>query len=85
MNIETATIISTEPAYEGGYITWFNAPSLAANVQSGQFVMVHCSTDGKDPMFARAFSYHRLDGDRFALLYNIVGKGTRWLVEQPNG
>lgn len=85
MNIETATIISTEPAYDGGYITWFNAPLLAANVQPGQFVMVHCSSDGKSPMFARAFSYHRIEGDRFALLYNVVGKGTRWLIEQPNG
>jgi dihydroorotate dehydrogenase electron transfer subunit len=85
VNIETATIISTERAYEGGYVTWFTAPSLAANVQPGQFVMAHCSSDGTDPMFARAFSYHRVKADRFALLYNIVGKGTRWLVEQPNG
>ncbi len=36
-------------------------------------------------MFARAFSYHRVDGDRFALLYNVVGKGTRWLAQQERG
>jgi dihydroorotate dehydrogenase electron transfer subunit len=85
VNIERATILSTEEAYKGGYVTWFRAPALAANVQPGQFVMVHCSAEGLDPMFARAFSYHRIDGDRFALLYNVVGKGTRWLSAQERG
>ena len=85
MIIATATILSTEPAYEGGYLTWFHAPGLSANVQAGQFIMVHCSAEGADPMFARAFSYHRIKGDRFAILYNVVGKGTRWLAAQPRG
>ena len=91
MNIETATLLSTEEVYRGGYVSWFHAPGLAANVQPGQFLMVHCSPadraggPGADPMFARAFSYHRLDGDRFALLYNVVGKGSEWLARQPNG
>jgi dihydroorotate dehydrogenase electron transfer subunit len=47
--------------------------------------MVHCSHEGTDPMFARAFSYYRVDGDRFALLYNVVGRGTAWLAAQPAG
>ena len=85
MNIETTTILSTEEVYDGGFVTWFLAPELAAHVQPGQFVMAHCSVEGMDPMFARAFSYHRVDGDRFALLYNVVGKGTRWLAQQERG
>ncbi|MCK9520338.1 MAG: dihydroorotate dehydrogenase electron transfer subunit, partial [Dehalococcoidia bacterium] len=51
----------------------------------GQFVMVHCSVEGLDPMFARAFSYYKVDGDRFALLYTVVGRGTRWLSERGRG
>jgi len=83
--IEDATIISTEETYRGGYTTWFHAPALTGGTQPGQFVMVHCSTERTDPMFARAFSYHRLDGERFALLYNVAGRGTEWLAAQPTG
>ena len=85
MNIEEARIISTAQAWEGAFITWFHAPTLTRGVEAGQFVMVHCAPSGADPMFARAFSYYRIEGDRFALLYATVGKGTRWLSEQPDG
>jgi dihydroorotate dehydrogenase electron transfer subunit len=85
MNIEGATVLSTELAYEGAHITWFQAPGLTKGVEPGQFVMVHCSAEGTDPMFARAFSYHRVDGDRFALMYQVVGKGTHWLADRKRG
>ncbi len=85
MNIDAATVISNEPAYEGGMVMWLHSPALARGTRPGQFVMVHCSFDGLEPMFARAFSYHRIDGDRFALLYNVVGKGTGWLAQRHAG
>ena len=85
MIITGAAVLSTEPAYQGAYVTWFHAPELAAGVEPGQFVMAHCSAEGLDPMFARAFSYHRLDGDRFALLYQVSGRGTAWLSERRRG
>jgi dihydroorotate dehydrogenase electron transfer subunit len=83
--VETASILSTEPAYDGAFVTWFHAPGLSSNVDPGQFLMVHCSFEHLDPMFARAFSYHRIDGDRFAILYNVVGRGTAWLSSRPRG
>lgn len=85
MIIEPATVLSTEPAFEGAFVTWFHSPGLAANVEPGQFVMAHCSFERTDPMFARAFSYHRIDSDRFALLYSVVGRGTTWLSERQRG
>jgi dihydroorotate dehydrogenase electron transfer subunit len=85
VKIESAQLLSTERAYEGAYVSWFQGPGLAKSVAPGQFVMVHCSTEGTDPMFARAFSYHRLDGSRFALLYQVVGRGTEWLATQQRG
>jgi len=85
MIIETATVLSTERAYEGAYITWFQGPGLSTNVEPGQFVMVHCSDEGVDPLFARAFSYHRVEKDRFALLYQVVGKGSGWLAQRQHG
>jgi len=85
MNIETATVLANETAYEGARLMWFGAPSVAARVEPGQFVMAHCSDDGIDPFFARAFSYHRIDGDRFAILFSVVGKGTAWLAGRRPG
>lgn len=85
MNFETATLLANEPAYEGARIAWFHSPGLAHGVEPGQFVMVHCSFEGTNPMFARAFSYYRVDGDRFAILYAVVGKGTGWLSARMRG
>ena len=85
MKVETATVLSTELSFEGARVTWFHAPALGKGVKPGQFVMVHCSFEHTDPMFARAFSYHRVDGDRFAILYNVVGRGTAWLSERSRG
>jgi dihydroorotate dehydrogenase electron transfer subunit len=83
--IEDVPVLSTERVYENAYVTWFHSPALAANTEPGQFVMVHCSSERTDPMFARAFSYHRVDGDRFALLYATVGRGTEWLSRREKG
>lgn len=85
MNIETARVISNEVAYDNAYVMWLHAPGLAHGPEAGQFVMVHCSAEGLDPMFARAFSYHRLHGDRFAILYARTGKGTAWLADRRPG
>ncbi|HET7737234.1 MAG TPA: dihydroorotate dehydrogenase electron transfer subunit, partial [Tepidiformaceae bacterium] len=85
MIIESCSVISNEPAYEGVHVMWLQAPGLARNTSPGQFVMVHCSVEGTDPMFARAFSYHRVDGDRFAILYQVVGRGTGWLAQRVRG
>lgn len=86
MNIEVASVISNEPAYEGARVMWLRLPSIAAaNPVAGQFLMVHCSAEGTDPMFARAFSIYRRDGDRLAILYAVVGKGTSWLHGRRRG
>lgn len=85
MNIETATVISNEPAYEGARIMWLHGPALAGRKQPGQFLMLHCRIEGGGPMFPRAFSYHRVAGSRFAILYAVVGKGTSWLATRKPG
>ncbi len=85
MNIETARVISNDEVYENGRLMWLHAPSLARATEPGQFVMVHCSFEGGEPLFARAFSYYSVDGERFAILYNRVGKGTSWLAERVPG
>ncbi len=85
MIVEAAQVLSNEPAWPGTNLMWLQSPGLAANVSPGQFVMVHCSAEGADPMFARAFSYFKVDGDRFAILYTVVGRGTAWLAGRRRG
>ncbi|GAB4328155.1 MAG: dihydroorotate dehydrogenase electron transfer subunit [Dehalococcoidia bacterium] len=86
MNIETATVLSNEQIYENGHLIWFHAPQIvSAKPGPGQFVMVHCSPGGADPLFARAFSFHRLADARFALLFAVVGRGTEWLASRRRG
>jgi dihydroorotate dehydrogenase electron transfer subunit len=42
-----------------------------------------------DPLLPRAMSYHRLrdgeDGPEFAILYDVVGRGTAWLARRDPG
>lgn len=85
MNIDEAVVLQTERAYENAFVTWFESPPLARRREPGQFVMVHCSSEGCGPLFARPFSYHRVEGDRFALLYTVVGRGTSWLSQRRPG
>jgi dihydroorotate dehydrogenase electron transfer subunit len=46
--------------------------------------MVRCE-DGEEFQLRRPFSIHQLDGKRFALLFNIVGRGTHWLSQRKTG
>ncbi|MFN0093313.1 MAG: dihydroorotate dehydrogenase electron transfer subunit [Dehalococcoidia bacterium] len=85
MNITQATVLSVEEAYDGAYVIWLHAPELARETEPGQFLMVHCAPEGGDPMFARAFSYHRVDGERVAVLVAGVGRGTSWLINRSRG
>lgn len=83
---EEATVLSNEPCCEGGYVIWLDAPNLAAAGHTpGQFVMVRCAPEGGDPEFSRAFSYHRAEEGRIALLYAVAGRGTAWLAARRRG
>lgn len=85
MNLSEATVIETTEVYENAFVTWFESASLARRREPGQFVMVHCSNEGCEPLFARPFSYYRVEGTRFALLYAVVGRGTSWLARRTPG
>lgn len=86
MIIETAAVLSNERVFDNGHVIWFHAPRMVgSNPEPGQFVMVHCSEDGADPFFARAFSFHRLGPSRFALLFAVAGRGTAWLADRKRG
>ena len=75
VNIEEARIISTQPAWEGAFHNMVpravsNSRRRGRAVRNGPLQL-----EGYDPMFARAFSYYRIDGERFALSTQSLAKG----------
>ena len=76
-------------------------PGLLAGASPGRFLMLRCADaiafDGprngagvvNDPLLARAMSYHRVregrGGREFAILYDVVGRGTAWLASRDPG
>jgi len=63
----------------GVHLLWLEAPPIASKAKPGQFVMVRC---GEETLIPRPLSVHQVDRDKLALLFNIVGKGTRWLSQR---
>jgi dihydroorotate dehydrogenase electron transfer subunit len=74
----TGTIISNHEVIPEVYLIWLNSPPIATQAQPGQFVMVCC---GEDTLLRRPLSVHQTDGEKIALLFSVVGKGTHWLSQ----
>ena len=77
-----ATVITNSEVMPGTYLIWLESPQIAAEAKPGQFVMVSC---GEDTLLRRPLSVHQVDGGKIALLFAIVGKGTRWLSQRQIG
>jgi len=77
-----APIISNAQVMPGVYLIWLESPQIVAEAKPGQFVMVRC---GEDTLLPRPLSVHQRDGDKIALLVNVVGKGSEWLSQRQAG
>jgi dihydroorotate dehydrogenase electron transfer subunit len=77
-----APITSAIEAMPDTRLIWLDAPEIAAEASPGQFVMVRC---GRETILPRPFSIHRVAGGQAALLFSIVGRGTRWLAHKVKG
>lgn len=53
-------------------------PEIAKAAKPGQFVMLKVR-HGSDPLLARPFSIHGVDGEDLFILYRVVGRGTKIL------
>ncbi len=80
---QTVSIASHTKIGEGYYVIGLKAPWLAKKSQPGQFVM--CRIPNADLLWGRAFSIYDVRGDEVLLLYKVMGKGTRILVEKKAG
>jgi len=77
-----ALTITSNEGMPGVYLIWLEAPQIVSEVKAGQFAMVRC---GEDALLSRPLSVHQIDGNKLALLVNVVGKGTEWLSQRKQG
>ncbi len=84
----TTEVTESSRLYGDTHLLWCVEPPFAASATPGQFVMVTCG-EGNDPLLGRALSIHRrreVGGRReFALLFDVVGRGTAWLGRRHPG
>ncbi|MFC2060752.1 dihydroorotate dehydrogenase electron transfer subunit [Chloroflexota bacterium] len=77
-----ATVSSNSEVMPRTYLIVLESPEIAAIARPGQFIMVRC---GDDTVLRRPLSIHHLNGNRIALLFAVVGKGTEWLSQCKAG
>jgi dihydroorotate dehydrogenase electron transfer subunit len=82
-------ILENRPVAPETFILKVHAPTVAPAIRAGQFVNIK-TTDSIVPLLRRPMSVHRLirHGDvvtGFAVLYDVVGPGTRALSSMPKG
>lgn len=68
----------------GVYLIWLESAPIASQAKPGQFAMVRCGKGAEYPL-RRPLSIHRLDNNKLAFLFTIVGKGTHWLAQRQAG
>ena len=99
MKIGYAEVVENERLYADTYAMWFRAPALGNGASPGQFLMLRCTDDAAygdgapghadDPLLPRPMSYYRVrdgaNGPEWAILYDVVGRGTAWLSRRKPG
>lgn len=83
-----APVLSNEEILPGTHLIWAQAPEIASEAEPGQFIMVRTS-EGYDPLLRRPLSIHRVaplpSPTQLALLFVVVGRGTKWLSLRQEG
>lgn len=99
MKVAYAEVVESERLYADTYVTWFRSPALGNGAVPGQFLMLRCTDDpvyegsdpgrADDPLLPRPMSYYRVregaQGPEWAVLYDVVGRGTAWLSKRKPG
>ena len=62
----------------------FVSPRIAGATQPGQFLNLK-PNGALDPLLRRAYSVHRIQGDRVEVIFNVVGKGSAILAAKRPG
>ena len=88
MNSVTVQVMESARLYGDTHVLWLTLPDELHAASPGQFVMAYAG-DYDDPLLGRPFSFHRTrdgrDGAEFALLFDVVGRGTDWMARRRAG
>jgi dihydroorotate dehydrogenase electron transfer subunit len=88
MNSARCEVTASERLYGDTHVLWLRMPDELNHAYPGQFVMAYIG-EYDDPLLGRALSVHRVregrDGPEFALLFDVVGRGTDWLSRRIAG
>ena len=88
MKSVVAAVTESARLYGETHILWLTMPDELRSATPGQFVMAYIG-EHDDPLLGRACSFHRLregrDGPEFALLFDVVGRGSDWLARRGPG
>jgi len=78
--IEEAEVVSQQEIGRGYWRLTLRAPGIARSARPGQFV--HLRLPGLDPAYLlrRPFSLHKVAGETIAILYKVIGVGTKAMV-----
>ncbi|MBE0415931.1 MAG: dihydroorotate dehydrogenase electron transfer subunit [Dehalococcoidia bacterium] len=79
-----APILSNTEILPAVHLLWAHTPEIATEALPGQFVMVRCS-GCYGPLLRRPLSIHRILPPNIALLFAVVGRGTKWLAQRKEG
>ncbi|MBU2517220.1 MAG: dihydroorotate dehydrogenase electron transfer subunit [Proteobacteria bacterium] len=79
-----AKVMSNQPVGPEIFLLTLEAPAIADAARPGQFVMLRVSP-GPEPLLARPFSIHGVEGDKLLILYQVKGKGTKLLAQVRPG
>lgn len=88
--IYVCPVISLEEVARGIFLMRLRAPEIAATAQPGQFVNIHVQAQSAgqiSPLLRRPFSVCQVDrdADSIAVIWKIVGRGTRILASHRPG
>ncbi|MFC1632326.1 dihydroorotate dehydrogenase electron transfer subunit [Candidatus Omnitrophota bacterium] len=78
-------ILSNKKVGPGYWKMVIAAPEIARAASPGQFVHLLCQAQGPEPLLRRPFSFHRIGKDRFQILYQAIGRGTKLLAQRKKG
>ncbi len=83
-----ATVLSNSEILPDIHLLWAQAPEIASESRPGQFIMVRISED-HEPLLRRPLAIHRISPSssptHLALLFSVVGRGTKWLAQRIKG
>ena len=84
MQQSKSRIISNKKVKGEYFCCTLQSPRIASTAIPGQFIMVR-TAPGSDPLLRRPLGIHRAEKGTIALLYEVVGTGTRLLSRKKPG